>query len=91
MRARHSYDVRPCAKSVSQGVGPERGDQGAELLDLVLQLVATTSTIRGLAHQVQVVATFAERVRVLASLVAEYLTTRARAGRGCDIRIASES
>ena len=59
-RLRH---FRRPAKSESEGFEPEGGDQEAKLLDLVLQLVATTSTIRGLRHPVQVVATFAERVR----------------------------
>ena len=71
VRATHAI-CAPCAKSVSQGVEPERGDQEAELLDMVLQLVATTSTSRGLAHQVQVLATFGERVRAAGILAAEF-------------------
>ena len=77
-RLRH---FRRPAKSESEGFEPEGGDQEAKLLDLVLQLVATTSTIRGLRHPVQVVATFAERVRGLASLGGCIFATWASVGR----------
>ena len=62
-------------------VEPKRCDQGAELYDLVLQPTAVGSMDRHLAHQVQMVAHFVERVRALASLDGWILATRARVGR----------
>ena len=79
--ARRSCDLRPCAKSVSQGVEPEGGDQGAELHEHVVHLAATRSRSRGAGHCVKLLATLCERVRALVSLVAELLIGWAHAGR----------
>ena len=62
-------------------VDPKVYDQEAKLDDLVLQSTAVGSMDRHLAHQQQMVATFAERVRALASLDGWILATRARVGR----------
>ena len=57
---------------VPEGVGPERSDKGAELHGLALQAAAAISKDKPRAHQVQLLATFCERVRALVSLVAEF-------------------
>ena len=74
----HSVRAPPCAsfplasQVVPEGVGPERSDKGAELHGLALQAAAAISKDKPRAHQVQLLATFCERVRALVSLVAEF-------------------